>query len=116
MREITFALVESFFRWCINQTIDKNGNRKRQIGTKGTLITSWCNFRLVYRRETRRIINARVDSRKVYIVCAWVLPPASFYGILTWYVGYRRDSQKLSANVKEAPEPAHDASRPYQAD
>lgn len=38
----------------------KTGTANGQIGAKGPLITSWCNFRLVYRRGKRVASSMRV--------------------------------------------------------
>lgn len=64
MREINFRILFKFMEWCIHQTVDKNGNKKREVGSKGSLVM-WCNFRMLYLLEVGHTINNRISSLKV---------------------------------------------------
>lgn len=48
MDEITFALVESFFRRCINQAVDKMEIESDKLGQRGPSSRRGTIFRLVY--------------------------------------------------------------------
>ncbi|KAJ4394460.1 hypothetical protein N0V93_003678 [Gnomoniopsis smithogilvyi] len=65
LAEVNFRVVYRWMEWCINQTVDKNGNRKRDVGSKSSLITIWCTFRLVYKFEMGCKINHLIDSEKI---------------------------------------------------
>ncbi|KAM0814231.1 hypothetical protein AB5N19_00021 [Seiridium cardinale] len=65
LRKINFNVTFFFLNWCLNQKTGKGGRRKKGIATKSSLTTFWCNFRLVFERETRSKIDGRVDRGRI---------------------------------------------------
>ncbi|KAK9774936.1 putative C2H2 finger domain protein [Seiridium cardinale] len=65
LRKINFNVTFFFLNWCLNQKTGKGGRRKKGIATKSSLTTFWCNFRLVFERETGSKIDGRVDRGRI---------------------------------------------------
>ncbi|KAI1748319.1 hypothetical protein F4782DRAFT_517653 [Xylaria castorea] len=63
--EITFRLTVNFLDWCICQRTGRNGQAKKPISKRSTLVTIWCTFRIALERATTLRINDVFDCRRI---------------------------------------------------
>lgn len=69
LQRLKFPKVYHFLNWWLGQRTKKNGNFKRKVQSKGSLVTFWCCFRLAFERATNWKIDLQINRKLIHNVC-----------------------------------------------